>query len=253
MGNKNTKDVQASSPLEQLCDSMLLKILDFNLDRKDLISLKSTNKRFYLLLNPNQNCVNLLWERMCRNEYSLIPNYLKCKRWDLYYKFRLNTLKANQMYNKEHIQQIEALYSTKAASFVNIIEGCDYDINEINNQFDVKVVGNKIIKRIKKKNSSKTEKIFKGKIGSNGLPKGFKYKLQCPMVLAGNWGFLYPESKSEGIYFCNQCEKKVYTVQTLNELETKLKEKKCVRIVYCDPNQPLEYKVYGSLASGGLI
>ena len=123
--------------------------------------------------------------------------------------------------------------------FINTIEGCDYDINHINEQYEVKINGNRISKKKGGKfDNTKPDEIFKGEIGSNGLPKGFDKKLKCPMIFAGNWKFL--QYKENGKYNCKQCHRDVYTVTTLEEMKTRLSDKQCVRIVYYNEDWVVE-------------
>ena len=205
------------SKFESVPSDIILGIIDFNTDGQELVKIKSLNKTFYELLNPNISAVNKLWENITRQKFPQIPYKLRCKRWDLYFKYRLNK-------------------TTGYRPNDGIIENCDYDINEINDQYNVKIIGNKIYKtQFNESNNNdkfSENEVFKGEIGSNGLPKGFDGRLRCPMVMRGNWNFLDLKDSKQGIYNCQTCKKDVYTVTTLDELNLKLKQNKCIRIAY---------------------
>lgn len=229
METQLNKDVE--NYLDLLSNPILFKIVEYNSNHTDIINFKSTNKSLYNLLNPNEYIVNKIWEMITRNAYPLIPVKLKCKRWDIYYKYRFDKIKTANNKNWEHKEIKWGIDDPKTLPFANIIEGCDHDINNLNEEYEVKISGNRISKkRGGKYDDVKENEIFKGEIGSNGLPKGFKKKLRCPMIMAGNWQFL--TYKGYRKYNCNECKKDVHVVTTLDEMKTKLAEKKCVRIVY---------------------
>ena len=222
--------------LDLLSHAIILKIVEFNCNHQDFINLKTTNKSFYDLLNPNEYIVNKIWEKITRNKYPLVAAKLKCKRWDIYYKHRVMKIRDAEKNNWEH-KEIKWSIDDSEVPFANVIEGCDHDINNLNEEYEVKISGNRISKkRGGKYDDVKENEIFKGEIGSNGLPKGFNKKLRCPMIMAGNWQFLSYKGYSDGVtkYNCNECKRDVHVVTTLDEMKQKLSEKKCVRVVYYD-------------------
>jgi len=215
--------------LDTLATSVTLQVISYNVTHSDLSALKRVNKQFYEMLNPNEPMVNKLWENVARSKYPLIPQRLKCKRWDLYYKYRFQQIQHANKHNYEH-QDFRSAVSSKEAPFANVIENCDFDMNAINEQYH-----DRIIRKKSEYGDLKEDEIFRGEIGSNGLPKGFNQQLKCPMVFAGNTQFL--DYVNSGIYSCKHCKEKVHTVTTLDEMKNRLKEKKCVRIVYYDESK----------------
>ena len=229
--NKSTADKKQADEIVDFVDmlsaAVILKVVSFNSNHVDFTAAKCINHSFYNLLNPNKYAVNKIWEDIARHKYPFIPIKLKCKRWDIYYKYRIEKIKDAEKNNWDHRNIMHFDHA-------NVIEGCDHDINNLNEEYEIKVSGNRISrKRGGKYDNIKKEELFKGEIGSNGLPKGFNNKLRCPMVMAGNWQFLNTTMEHKK-YNCTACKRDVYTVVSLDEMKQKLSEQKCVRIVYYD-------------------
>eukprot|EP01084_Bolivina_argentea_P206271 352209_1 len=110
--------------MDTLSDSVLIKIIAFNLHHNDFTNAKRLNKEFYKLLNPNEFAVNKLWESITRHNYPLVPLKLKCKRWDLYYKYRMKKIKRNEKTNWEHGEALSMVKPQTDKPFVNVIENC---------------------------------------------------------------------------------------------------------------------------------
>ena len=61
-----TEQKHQQNDMEKLSDSIILKIIEFNLTHKDFTNFKIVNKAFYDLLNPNQFIINKIWEEIAR-------------------------------------------------------------------------------------------------------------------------------------------------------------------------------------------
>ena len=85
-------DNASSTKFDDLPHDIMLRILFFNLDHKEAVRMKSLNKEYYELLNPNDPVVNMMWECITRHAFPFMASILKCKRWDLYFKFRAQQL-----------------------------------------------------------------------------------------------------------------------------------------------------------------
>ena len=64
---------------------------------------------------------------------------------------------------------------------------------------------------------------FENYIGSNGLPKGFKWRLECPVMN------LDLEERRYGVYYCKVCKENVYQVKNVEELGKAVDEGKCIQ------------------------
>merc|ERR1712154_440798 len=64
---------------------------------------------------------------------------------------------------------------------------------------------------------------FEAQIGSHGLPKGYDWKLKCP-VLA-----LKLQKRDDKKYFCNVCKKNVWIVENEKEMRQKVESGHCVQ------------------------
>eukprot|EP01084_Bolivina_argentea_P304059 525054_1 len=189
---------------------LLLKILEL-LDYQSWNILKQMNGHFYYLMDATTVNMHKLWENKVRTAFPLTPKRLKCKRWDLYFTYKMN-------------KQLEAHGNTDMSWMAEsqkpefmVIEGCDFDINRINKRY--------------KTNTYQETELYKGKINKKGIPEGFdKLKLYCPVIAYENFKYLdYVNNKQ---YTCIVCKNTVHSVRTLDEAKAKLNEKKCIRVVW---------------------
>ena len=81
---------------------IILQILFFNLDHKEMVRVKRLNKQCYKMLNPNDPVVNMLWECITRHAFPFMASILKCRRWDLYFKFRTQRIRQIQRAGSTH-------------------------------------------------------------------------------------------------------------------------------------------------------
>merc|ERR1712154_244781 len=100
-----------------------------------------------------------------------IPRKLKCRRWDRFYQYRYHSI---MQYRKEHADQTKINKKLVYTKY-KMIENCKFDEKRLDNFYEEDAV----------------------EIGSHGLPKGYEWKLQCP-VLA-----LKLKDRGDGRYFCH--------------------------------------------------
>ncbi len=53
---------------------------------------------------------------------------------------------------------------------------------------------------------------FDAQIGSHGVPKGYEWKLECPVMA------LSLQNRGRGRYYCGVCKKNVFTVRNQQEM-----------------------------------
>ena len=187
--------------LGKISNDILILIISFNIDHgaiKTLIDLKTISKQFYNALNPNNGAVNMIWKEICRIKYPNTPQTLKVQRWDQFLKYRM--MKITQHKNNDDDFKI----FSEADPSDSVIVNCTHDIEEINTNLHL------------------NDDIFKDKIGDDFLPKGYEWKLKCP-VLSDKLRKIDAETK-----YCEVCKKNVYNVHTEKDLKMRVENGECV-------------------------
>ena len=188
---------------EKISDDVLVSIIAFNIDHvalKAIMDLKTVNKQFYNALNPNNGAVNMIWKEICRIKYPNTPQSLKIKRWDQFLKYRMIKIIKHKKNNDDF-----KIFSENDPQD-SVIVNCTNDIEEINNNLY----------------SLSSSDGFQGDIGSNFLPKGYEWKLDCP-VLSNKLKKIDKQTK-----YCAVCKKNVYIVHTEKELKERVENEECV-------------------------
>jgi len=233
-GMKQNKRVRTNW-LSDLFEDMIVTIARFFVNKRpaSVVTLKSVNRHWYQCLNPNKPNVNALWQHnICRPLFPHISNELKIKRWDRYYQYRYHSILRWRKENYDNTKINKKLVYTK----YKVIENCSHDLEEINafyrDPFTFEMDDDDEDDGKKKKKKKKIEVddhkddydgYFDAQFGSHGLPKGYKWKLKCP-VLA-----LKLKQRGDSKYYCNVCKKNVFVVNTEEEMAQKVKEGKCIQ------------------------
>eukprot|EP01084_Bolivina_argentea_P130312 230033_1 len=192
---------------DNLTEDLIVLIADFAVYKypNSLTRLTMINKHWYRCLNPNKMNVNMIWENnICRVQFEYIPKKLKIRRWDRYFQYKCYKIKEFTDYriNSDNWNLLSH----------QVVEGCDHDTSAINQYYDSSHFSNKTIEK------NDIDEI-------NGLPKGFEWKLKCPVV-----GILL-EPRSDNKSYCNVCKKNVFHVSNVQELKEKANNGKCVQLV----------------------
>ena len=199
-----SKNVKNNSVVDNISNDILILIISFNIDDdaiKTLINLKTLSKQFYNALNPNNGAVNMIWKEICRIKFPNTPQTLKVKRWDQFLKYRM--IKINQ---RKNIDEDFKVFSDEYPSD-SVIINCTQDIEEINNNLY---------------SDDNDNDIFKDEIGDHFLPKGYEWKLKCP-VLSDKLKKIDANTR-----YCQVCKKNVYTVHTERDLKKRVENGQCV-------------------------
>ena len=104
-----------------------------------------------------------------------------------------------------------------------VIQNCNLDIEDINEQFECHIAP--IVRE--------SGKVYKAKIGRNGLPSGFaKRSMICPLILRGKNSEEFLRNTEPGVYSCHRCYGTVFAVGDASEFKKRVVNQQCVRIVY---------------------
>ena len=236
--NKSKKRVKVAkqrrnlviSPFGQLPNAIFMQILSL-IDGRSCIAIKQLNGHFYHLMDPTKPTIKQLWEAVVRTTYQLTPETLKCKRWDLYFSYKVYKTDTN-VDLKEYKELFDSFDQVEDRPQPNdqfmVIEGCDFDINRIN-----------------KTSQYNAGDLFKGEMRKNKktgmtIPKGIEdLKLYCPVIAYGNFRYLdYVEWRK---YKCIVCKNEVHSVNTLEQAKEKLAEGKCIRVVWASGHTVLHF------------
>eukprot|EP01084_Bolivina_argentea_P171539 297196_1 len=217
--------------LSDLFEDMVVTIARFVINKRpsSVMILKSINKYWYQALNPNKPNVNALWQHnICRPMFQHIPKNLKIKRWDRYYQYRYHSILRYRKNNNDRTKINKKLVYTK----YKMIENCTHDFKELDafyrDPYSFQVDNSvKIKKKGKKKDIEEKEDLYDGyfdaQFGSHGLPKGYKWKMECP-VLA-----VKLKKRGDDKYYCNVCKKNVYIVENEQEMKQRVEKGQCIQ------------------------
>ena len=146
-----------------------------------------------------------------------IPASLRMKRWDRYYQYRyMKILKCR----KEHGDRTK-VNSRNVYRKYKVLEGCQYDIEAVNafyrDPFVAEDAGDAEAKM-------EYDGYFEAEVGAHGLPKGYAWKLQCPVM------GLELEQRGDNVKYCGVCRSNVYLVEDEQELKQKVAHGQCVQL-----------------------
>eukprot|EP01084_Bolivina_argentea_P106015 189846_1 len=212
--HKSVRAIQRDEEKRCLGDipvDILVNIVSFvaNKQPASLTQLRHVNNHWNSVLDPNKYDVNMIWENnICRQNFPFIPHKLKMKRWDRYFKYKYvmvfgsNSANTNSFeyfgFRRNSANQNRISELNKPAPILyeqhKIIEGCTFDIDSMNNQFNKE----------------------------SELPNGYEYKLKCPIK------GLKLEKRGTRRSYCNVCKKNVFHVRNVEELEQKVNNGQCV-------------------------
>ena len=217
--DKDSANNDDTNLFDKISADTLIMIISHNIDHdaiETLTDLKTVSKQFYNALNPNNGAVNMIWKEICRIKYPNTPQTLKIKRWDQFLKYRMMTISQRKKDDDDY-----KIFADKDPQD-SVIVNCSHDIEEINNNL-----------------YSGDNTMFDGNIGNNFLPKGYEWKLQCP-VLSDKLKKIDDQTK-----YCTVCKKNVYNVHTEKELQTRVENKECVSMTIFSGISYRRFKVRG--------
>ena len=122
-------------------------------------------------------------------------------------------------YRKEHNDQTK-INKTLVYTKYKMIENCSFDEDALNAFYCEPNV-------LETDNDDEAKVEYDGhfdaEIGSHGLPKGYEWKLKCP-VLA-----LKLQKRGDSKYYCGVCKKNVWVVENEKEMKEKVDAGECVQ------------------------
>eukprot|EP01084_Bolivina_argentea_P312285 540647_1 len=205
-----TQQIKLEHTLGGLFEDTIVRITRFSMNKNpiSMMNLKLLNKHWYKALDPRKPEVNEIWEHnLCRQLFKYIPKNLKVKRWDRYCQYKYFSL---LKYAKHH-----EIYNYNVYHKCKMVENCAYIIKQLN---DIKY------------------DFINKRIGSHGLPKGYKLKHKCP-VLALNMNKIEANK-----YSCDVCKKNVHIVDTEQQMVDMISRGKCVQFTMLSTHENVEFK-----------
>ena len=97
-----------------------------------------------------------------------------------------------------------------------MLEGCQHDIENINAFFRDPFAA------AAKDGKSTYDGYFDAQFGAHGLPKDYKWKLECPVMC------LKLEERGKNVKYCAVCKSNVYIVEDEQEMKEKVDQGQCV-------------------------
>merc|ERR1712228_282466 len=201
---------------------LVVQIARYSVQRSpsSMTNLMVINKHWYRCLNPNRAEVNVIWEHnICRAMFPRIPKTLRMRRWDRYYQYRYSVI---SKFRKETGDQTE-LTSQKVYRQFKVVENCGFDVDAVNALYRDPEVVMESGGGDDEKGLIAFEEQVDAEIGSHGLPKGYEWSLQCPVMA------LSLEQRGNGQYYCGVCKKNVFTVRNDQELAQRVGQGQCVQ------------------------
>eukprot|EP01083_Nonionella_stella_P193539 714705_1 len=169
------------------------------LDFKTWKRLRLLNGHFFYLFHPLRPEVQHLWKDKVHCDFPLTPTKLKCRRWDLFYNYKMLKIDTVDFQDTKDVFEIKERFEDNHNEFM-VIEGCDFDINRIN-----------------KTTQYNADDLWQGAMNkTKHIPEGMEtFKLYCPVIAYENFKYLdYVNSKT---YKCIVCKNTVHSVTSLKE------------------------------------
>eukprot|EP01084_Bolivina_argentea_P223226 377728_1 len=188
------------------------------------------NKHWHHVLDASQSFSNRQWKIFCMMDFPnmrFYANKMKVKRWDKYYKYKKREIKYKPRIDEGTTHQTMRTVGTRIQSLVasqdyreyGLIENCQHDI------IDIEEINHDNIEK-------KDDDTFKDLVNDNGLPSGFKWNFKCPIT------FDRLKKIDEQTFYCDQCDKNVYRVNSTKQLEEKVKQNECVTYTVLQAPKP---------------